>query len=265
MRIQYASDLHIELWPKETFEETLRPEADYLVLCGDISIPNHPNYISFLEYVSERWKHIFYIPGLCEMKESYNTFLSICSTFKNIHVLHMSHYLLYDHESKEELLIVGLPLMTRKHNEMFDENRLFLEKVVKTSPYPLLVCSYYAPFTWMYDEDIVKEPSSVIAEPDLEKLIIQPVIAWIVGHIHLPIEYTRRYFLPTGEEGSVLFVSNPRGKIFEKDGKWYPQNKFYRKEAVIRLNPSRMEEYSSHNSSEIPLWHRRNLQLEKRR
>ena len=259
MRIQYASDLHIELWPKATYDETLQPMAPILVLCGDICIPSHPNFYKFLEYISERWETILYIPGICEMKESFDTFLKICSTFKNIRVLHMDYYLLKD--DKDVILVVGLPLMTRKHNEMFDENKEFLEKIVKTSPYPLLIVSYYAPFTWLYEEDIVKNPSETIAEPDLEKLITKPVIGWIVGHNHLPIEYTRRYFLSTGEEGSVLFVSNPRGRILTYKGKIYPQNQYYRKEAVLTLNPSAMEEYSSHNSSEIPLWHRKNLEM----
>ena len=261
MRIQYASDLHIELWPKTTFEETLRPEADYLVLCGDISIPEHPNYTKFLEYVSEFWKYVFYIPGLCEMKQSYEVFLQKCSTFKNIIVLYKKSFLLKD--ENDTILIVGVPLMTRKYNEMFDENRHYLERVIKRSEHPILVCSYYAPFTWMYDEDIVKNPSETIPEQELEKLITKPVLAWIVGHIHLPIEYTRRYFLTTGEEGSVLFVSNPRGKILQHNNKFYPQNIYYRKEAVIRLNPSTLEEYSSHTTSEIPIWHRRNLELER--
>lgn len=263
MRIQYASDLHIELWEKRTFEETLMPEADYLVLCGDICIPNHENFLKFLEYVSERWKIIFYIPGISEMKESYNSFIKICSTFKNIYVLCMKSFLIK--EDDEELLVVGLPLMTRKHNEMFDENRLYLEKIIKTSPYPLLICSYFAPFTWMYDENIVKNPNETIAEPDLEKLITKPVVAWIVGHIHLPIEYTRRYFLSTGEEGSVLFVSNPRGKIIEHNSKYYPQNIYYRKEAVLKLNLKVLEEYPSDKSHETPLWHRRNLELGRKR
>lgn len=262
MRIQYASDLHLELWPKTTFEETLRPEADYLVLCGDVSTPDHPNYRKFLEFVSENWELVFYIPGLCEMKQSYELFLNRCSTFKNIHVLYKNSFLL--REEDETLLIVGVPLMTRKHNELFDEHRQYLERVIKTSQYPILVCSYYAPFTWMYDEDSVKNPSETIAEHDLEKLIVKPVLAWIVGHIHLSIEYIRRYFLTTGEDGSVLFVSNPRGKILESEGKLYPQNRYYRKEAVIRLNPSALEEYSPDKSSQIPLWHRRNLELGRR-
>ena len=94
MRIQYASDLHIELWPKSTYDETLQVTAPILVLCGDICIPSHPNYYKFLEYISERWETILYVPGLSEMKESYSSFIKICSTFKNIFVLNMNHYLL---------------------------------------------------------------------------------------------------------------------------------------------------------------------------
>ena len=257
MRIQYASDLHIEQHPKATFEETIIPEADYLVLCGDICIfpnvetPNHPNFQRFLEYVSERWKLVFYVPGLSEMKVPFNVFKNMCSSYKNIKILHMNHYLL-----ENKLLIVGLPLMIRKHGKMFDENRDYLEHTIKHSPYPILVCSYFSPFTWMYDEHRVYSPKETIAEPDLEKLITKPVMAWIVGHIHQSIEYTRRYFLPTGEDGSVLFVSNPRGDyVNEKQS----ENPYFRNESVIYLKLE--EESDSHTTSEIPLWHRRNLVL----
>ena len=63
MRIQYASDLHLELYTKTTFDETIEPTAPYLVLCGDIAKLDNLNLRSFLEYISERWKLIFWIPG----------------------------------------------------------------------------------------------------------------------------------------------------------------------------------------------------------
>ena len=67
MRIQYASDLHLELWQKTTFDETLQVVAPYLVLCGDVAPLNCVNLRAFLEYCSERWKLIFWIPGNSEI------------------------------------------------------------------------------------------------------------------------------------------------------------------------------------------------------
>ena len=82
------------------------------------------------------------------------------------------------------------------------------------------------------------------------KLITFPIISWVVGHCHLPIEYKRRYFLTDGSDGSVLFVSNPRGKP--------KQNPYYRKEAVIRLQPHLLEGFEKEEEVLPPIWARRN-------
>ena len=122
MRIQYASDLHLELYEKTTFDETIIPKADYLVLCGDVSLINHVNLRRFLEYVSEHWKLIFYIPGNCEIwnyssieHAGLNALHSICSSYKNIKILYKNTYLLKDND--EEVLLVGLPLWHIPRND----------------------------------------------------------------------------------------------------------------------------------------------------
>ena len=279
MRIQYCSDLHLELWKKTTFDETIEVKAEYLVLCGDVSRVDSPNLRSFLEYISERWKMIFWIPGNEEIwKYSNNEEVSlqkmrdIANTYKNIKVLYKSSYLLKD--NNETVRIVGLSLwhqprnniMLRYHNNIYVKaisticsSQLFLEAhinqvkyleyVIKNSDYPLIICSYYAPFTWLYEEDYIQEPKDAILDSNLEKLVTYPIIAWIAGHNHLPIEYTRRYFLTTGYDGSVLFVSNPRGKP--------KQNPYYRKEAVINVKPLLLEGFEEKVKEELPVWAKR--------
>jgi hypothetical protein len=274
MRIQYASDLHLELWRKKTFDETLEPTAPYLVLCGDVAKLDDTNLRAFLEYCSERWKLIFWIPGNSEIWESSKSeeislkkMKTVCSTYKNINILYMNTYLL--EEDSEKLLVVGLPLWHKPRDgmmlhyekniyikplpspidsEIFKEahkrNVEFLEKIIKKSRYPLLICSYYPPFTWLYEEDWIQEISSAIIDRELEKLVTYPIISWIVGHNHLPIEYSRRYFLTDGSESSVLFVSNPRGK----------KEQFYRKEAVIRLQPNMLKGFEPEEVEEVPIW-----------
>lgn len=280
MRIQYASDLHLDLWLKKTFDETLEPKADYLVLCGDIAKLNNPNLRAFLEYVSERWKKIFWIPGTEEIWKTSNVpnlsiykMEELISSYRNIHILYKKTFLLQ--EGSERLLLVGLSLwhkprnnaMLKYHNNYYikaiqtpvDEHIFsrehkdqiqFLEKTLKNSKYPILIASYYSPFTWYNEEDFIQEPKDAVVDRDIESQITYPIIAWICGHNHLPIEYTRRYTLPTGYEGSVLFVSNPRGKP--------TQNPYFRTEAVIKLAPNSLVGFEQLEPEEIPLWVFRN-------
>ena len=279
MRIQYASDLHLELWQKTTFDETLEPTVPYLVLCGDIANLNTPNLRSFLEYCSERWKYVFWIPGNSEVwltskneEIALKKMRELCSPFRNIKILYKSCFLLK--EDDEELLVVGVSLwhkprngtMLHYHNNIYvkiiptpvdeeifynshKENLKYLNYVIKNSEYPLLICSYYAPFTWCYEEDWIQEPSSAIIDQSLEEFITYPIVSWIIGHCHLPIQYTRRYFLTTGTDGSVLFVSNPRGNP--------KQNPYYRREAVLNLKPQLLEGFEVKKPEEIPYWAKR--------
>ena len=106
MRIQYASDLHLELWRKKTFDETLEPSAPYLVLCGDVAKLDDPNLRAFLEYISERWKLIFWTPGNSEIwstsseEVSLQKMRDLCSSYRNIKLLYMNSYLLEDEDEK---------------------------------------------------------------------------------------------------------------------------------------------------------------------
>jgi len=274
MRIQYASDLHLELWPKETFDETLEPKAPILILLGDICKLDNPNLRSFLEYCSERWTKIFWIPGNQEIWYSTNGTESmslhkmkeLCSPYRNIIILYKNTYML-----EENLLLVGLPLwhrprndvMLHYHNNIFikpiptpvdekiflkahNENVDFLTYIIKNATTPLLICSYYPPFTWLYEEDWIQEPASALIDRELETLITYPIITWLTGHNHLPIEYSRRYYDTIGYQGSVLFVSNPRGK--------QNQNTYYRKEAVVNLKPELLEGFENSVEETDPIW-----------
>jgi hypothetical protein len=276
MRIQYVSDLHIELYEKTTYDETLIPKADYLVLCGDISTLDSVNLRQFLEYVSERWKLIFYIPGNSEIwnyssieEVSLYKLKELCSSYKNIKILYKNTYLLKD--ESEELLLVGLPLwhkprdqtMLHYHKNIYikpikvpvdetifkkahEENVKFLQNLIINANYPLLICSYYSPFTWTLEEDWLQEPSSAVIDRELEELITYPIITWIVGHNHYPIEYNRRYYTTTGYQGNVLFVSNPRGKP--------TQNPYYRPDTVLSIKPQMLEGFESSEQETIPTW-----------
>jgi hypothetical protein len=68
MRLQIASDLHLEVRPKVVYRELLDPGvAPCLALLGDIAPLNHPNLRPFLEWCSEHWETVIWIPGRLEL------------------------------------------------------------------------------------------------------------------------------------------------------------------------------------------------------
>lgn len=71
LRIQYASDLHLEFTDKVAFEPILRPAAPVLALAGDIGRPDRRAYDDFIQYCSRNWHAVFVVAG---NHEFYNTY-----------------------------------------------------------------------------------------------------------------------------------------------------------------------------------------------
>ena len=101
--IQVYSDLHIELWNKIP---EIPARAKYLFLAGDVCHINHPLFYPFLDYCSNNWIKIFYIPGNHEYfikNKNYNELLfeykyKITERYKNIFFLD-NNYVSLDEEN----------------------------------------------------------------------------------------------------------------------------------------------------------------------
>jgi hypothetical protein len=74
MRIQYASDLHLE-FRSGPFPALLKPAAPILVLAGDVGRPDKPEYRNFLQYCSRNWNHTVVIAGNHEFYNDHATAL----------------------------------------------------------------------------------------------------------------------------------------------------------------------------------------------
>lgn len=70
LRIQYVSDLHLELVDKTPFQPILKPNAPVLALAGDIGRPDRRSYEDFLHYCSRNWSAVFVIAGNHEFYNS---------------------------------------------------------------------------------------------------------------------------------------------------------------------------------------------------
>ena len=68
---QLFSDLHQEFL---TNFYKIPPISDYLFLSGDIHNISKSNFKQFIDYISNNWKQVFYVPG---NHEYYNRFNSL--------------------------------------------------------------------------------------------------------------------------------------------------------------------------------------------
>jgi hypothetical protein len=70
LRIQYASDLHLEIGTHFVGPALLKPVAPILVLAGDIGRPDKQSYHDIMKYCSRSWASVIIVAG---NHEFYNT------------------------------------------------------------------------------------------------------------------------------------------------------------------------------------------------
>ena len=249
MRLQFASDLHLNAWKDVPFEKIIEPSAKSLVLAGDIGHPDSTRTRSFLKWCSLRWDTIFWIPGHHEMTDvwhlknrSYEECLAhmriSIAEYPNIIILHKDAFV-----TDDGFLLLGCPLWARLSSmseEMardpitiditrhFKEDLQWLREQIKHAELPVVVATHYPPTYTLLHREYINKPTSVPFSLDTEPLLRPPVVAWICGYLHESVEIHKPYMDAEGNQGKVLIVSNALG---------YPDepSHHYRKDAVLRL------------------------------
>ncbi len=254
MRIQFASDLHLNSWAGSSnqdvpFEKLLEPVAKTLVLCGDIGHPDSILLRVFLKWCSKRWELIFWIPGHHEMTDVWHLKMrtyednlkhmkTVASEFKNIHVLHRDAFI-----TDDGFLFLACPLwarLTAMSEEMskdpimkditkhYEQDMMWLRDQIKRAERPVIVATHYPPTYTLMNEQLVNKPLSVPFALESEMLLRPPVHAWICGYLHKSVILQRPWADTEGGSGHVLIVSNARG---------YPDDSYtqFRTDAVLRL------------------------------
>jgi hypothetical protein len=257
MRIQIASDLHLEAREKQTFESFLEPSAPVLALLGDVAPLQHPNIRDFLAWCSERWPMILWIAGDAEIGREEPR--AAAEAMRALAVSVSPKIQVLDHEvlvSSDGIYVVGLPYFPppRKGSAIWNpvrsvyeepETDLFpyrqqlgaynadlawLRRIVGAQKEPVVVLSYRGPVVWLQEEAFVGDPDKTITYPEMEQLLRAPIVAWLCGHVHVSVQSQKEWNDIGGGRGSVLLATNPRGRPGE--------NLAYRRDGVIRIDPS---------------------------
>jgi len=250
MKIQYASDLHLEFadnsrWLKEN---PLVIAGEILVLAGDIGYIGDDNYSKhpFWNWASDNYKQVIVVPGNHEFYKMFDLATLHNGWIFNIRPNVDCYYnavipladgvdliatTLWSHISVEnaypiESCISDFKRIRYKDNpldwERFNEEHDFCVRFLKTSvehsqAKTILVASHHVPsFALMADEykgSNVNEAFTV----ELGDYIAQsPVKYWIYGHSHRNIDRTI---------GNTKCVSNQLGYVFAGEHQSFEPNK----------------------------------------
>jgi predicted phosphodiesterase len=206
MKIQYISDIHLELQKKIP---KIIPVANILVLAGDIGYPDTNIYKEFLKEMNKLFKKVFLITGNHEyyssnsMEEVENSIEKTLEIYnlKNITFLNSSY------EDYEGIRFIGTTLWTNiknpsntindmniikdfsveLNNELHSVQKEFLEESLQESPLPIVIITHHLPsYTLIHKEfqtDSWNKYNQNFAS-DCDSLIKPPIKLWIYGHTH---------------------------------------------------------------------------------
>lgn len=241
MKIQYASDLHLEMPKNNEYLKAhpLLPSGDLLILAGDVvpfSLMDKHN--DFFSYISDNFRETFWIPGNHEYYRSEITERKGTVHEKirlNIHLVNnMTHFsnnirmiftTLWSHiqpgyqweieksvEDFQNIRFEGNRLTYEHFNELHEECLHFLQAELNEKNYAkTIVITHHAPTLQHYPSDTLPMTVSGAYATELSGLIAKSnADCWIYGHLHhnVPDYYIGKTKMLTNSMGFVEFAEH---------------------------------------------------------
>ncbi len=254
MRVQYASDLHLEFGENSRWlkEHPLIPSADILVLAGDIGYLGDDNYIShpFWNRVSEDFNQVIVVPGNHELykffdinelrngwqleirhnvRVCYNSVIALNEETDLIastlwaHISPSEEYLTERCVSDFKRIRNGeFRLSAQRFNEEHEVCRNFIEKAVSESNAErIVVATHHVPSFALMAEEFKDSSINGAFTVEVAGMIAESRInCWIYGHSHRNIDKMI---------GSTRCVSNQLGYVFQNE------HNTFRRDAVTEI------------------------------
>jgi Icc-related predicted phosphoesterase len=249
MKIQYASDLHLEFTQNTYYlhANKLIPKADILVLAGDIYLfSKNTDTVKFFDYLSENFREVYWLPG---NHEYYHSDIIRYHKFKenpvrhNIHIVHnkvitidgvnLIFSTLWSHISPQNELhikshlsdfsvisIDGDDFRPKHYNQLHAESLEFIIKELdRRKGEKNVVITHHVPTLYDYSEQYRNSPLNEAFVVELYDLIekYQPE-AWIYGHSHVNT--------PEFTIGKTKLVTNQLGYVLMDEHKSFKFDAF---------------------------------------
>ena len=249
MKVQYASDLHIEFPENNSFlkNNPIKPVGDILVLAGDI-VPFAvlDKHLDFFKYLSDNFKNTYWIPGNHEYYGSDISQRSNCFTeniLPNVQLLNNTtieieqvHFIfstLWTQISETNQWYIknnlsdfhtiknnGKALLVNHYNELHANCIEFINKELYSKKGKTVFVSHHVPTFMNYPEkykgDALNDAFAVELFPLIEK---QQPDCWIYGHTHGNIaDFTI---------GKTNMLTNQLGYVKYSEHKYFVNNKVF--------------------------------------
>jgi hypothetical protein len=243
MRIQYASDLHLEHFDKVAFQPILKPVAPVLALVGDLGQPGRRAYRDLMHYCSRNWAKVFVVAGNHELyhyEKSADQLLAECKVitneFSNVHFMDRTRieydgvtFLgatlwtnLTDHEDIAEKYmndfrrihhIDGRRIVPADVTAWHIRDRKWIQSELETCKNPTVILTHHLPARDLIAEKYRGHMLNPCFATDCTEFIRPGVAAIIAGHTHS----ARRVSWVTSDLSLVAGCVNPRGYPGEQD------------------------------------------------
>lgn len=223
--IQLISDIHLEMYNHGApqFIQFVKkvPQADYLALLGDIGTPEDPLLGEFLQWCSQQWKFVFWIPGNHEYynysrgpfkdkKEKLLDLRAVVAPYPNVLLLHRNTYTignvrilgctLWSHIPPQDertallymadfrrIYVRGRNARPADFNHWHEKDMLWLTKqleIAHNEKKMVLVLTHHIPSFQLIHPKYREYPINSCFATNLEHLFHSPLHGWFCGHTH---------------------------------------------------------------------------------
>jgi predicted phosphodiesterase len=239
MKFQYFSDLHLNFYGKEWKRRiVINPQAEILIVAGDICSPYDKEYENFISHVSSLFKYVIIISGNHEyyrpkknvgfyegdwMEIIDNMIRCIIDKYDNVKYLQNSSFdvpdtditiygtTLWSNIYQRELPLIydmltdysdryGIPDFTcEKSIQMFEHNREMLDKfLLESRNRKVIVVTHHLPSYKLISPKYMSCGINSAFASQIDISQYVNIYSWIAGHTHTPVESDIYHVNPVG-------------------------------------------------------------------
>lgn len=244
MKIQYCSDLHLEMPANAAYMKkySLEPVGEILILAGDILPFNlHKTQTDFIGYIADHFEMVYWIPGnheyfgsdaatvanpLLEKLRSnvwlvnnkmvaFNDVSFICTTLWSKIDLLQALDIQRSVTDFKNILWEGRRFTTREFNQLHNQSIAFLGQALKeVSTENTIVITHHVPTLQNYPSRYRNSPINSAFVTELYDLVFDSQAAyWIYVHHH--------YNIPAFTIGRTTLLTNQLGYVQRGENNWF--------------------------------------------